>query len=438
MRVAKELGLSLESRSDLYYALLMKDAGCSTNASNMMQILGSDHLSGKADAARDWTRMGWAALQQALSQVKTGKPFLQRVRTLFELAVNQKKNTKIVNQMRSDRGASIARRIGLSEGTAEAIQNLNEHWNGLGQPNGLRKQQIPMLSRIMNLAQTVDVFYSIGGGAHTVAAEDIARSRKGQWFDPDVVNAFCSVASRGSFWADVEDAPRQAPELEPCVSFLKHDEETLDNICLAFADVIDAKSPFTYRHSTGVAGAAVAMARTLALDEDTVALIRRSALLHDIGKLGVPNTILDKPGPLTDAEWSIVYKHPYYSHEILRRVPCFSELSEIAASHHERLDGTGYFRGLTAAEMPLPARILAVADVYDALSAKRPYRDALPREAVMAILSKDVPRALDGTCFEALNCSVDAASDITAELLKLSSNIDGESLAARPARWAAA
>jgi putative nucleotidyltransferase with HDIG domain len=151
-----------------------------------------------------------------------------------------------------------------------------------------------------------------------------------------------------------------------------------------------------------------------------VTLIRRAALLHDIGKLGVSNTILDKPGKLTPGEWDVVRKHPQYSYEILKRISNFSELSEIAASHHEKLNGTGYFRGMAAEQLNLPSRILAVADIYDALAAKRPYRDALPLETVLDIMQKDAPHALDGGCVEALKCSCGDASSITSELYGLS------------------
>jgi putative nucleotidyltransferase with HDIG domain len=223
-------------------------------------------------------------------------------------------------------------------------------------------------------------------------------------------------------WIDVQNASTKVLDLEPRQDLLASDEATLDNICLAFADVIDAKSPFTYRHSTGVAGAAVAIARTFAMSEPEVALIRRAALLHDIGKLSVSNTILDKPDKLTEAEWEVVRKHPAYSYEILKRIPNFRELSEIAGAHHEKLDGTGYFRGIDGDGLSLPARILVVSDIYDALAAKRPYRDALPLESVLKIMERDAPHALDGACFEALKCSVAAATSVASDLYRLSLN----------------
>jgi HD-GYP domain-containing protein (c-di-GMP phosphodiesterase class II) len=140
----------------------------------------------------------------------------------------------------------------------------------------------------------------------------------------------------------------------------------------------------------------------LALPEDQVTLVRRAALLHDIGKLSVPNNILDKPGKLTAAEWETVRLHPYYTQRILERIRGFHDLAFLASAHHERLDGSGYFRNLSAEQLSAGARAIAVADVYDALSSKRPYRSALSKAEVFKIMAADVPHALDGDCFAAL------------------------------------
>lgn len=420
MHVAKEFGLPQDSQADLYYALLMKDAGCSTNASRMYQILGTDDIKAKRDVkTTDWTKLNWESLSYALSHVKTNAPFLERIRAIADVASNQKRNAQELVQMRCERGASIARRIGLSDNTANAIHSLDELWNGAGQPQGLRGEEIPVLSRIMNLSQTVDVFHMAYGVS---GVREMVSARSGRWFDPDLVRAFQSCANRPEVWADVQDFSTRVIALEPKQAVFEANDETIDNICLAFADVIDAKSPFTYRHSTGVAGAAVAIARKLELSEREVITIRRAALLHDIGKLSVSNSILDKPGKLTDEEFSIVKTHPHYTLEILKRIPGFGELSDIAAAHHEKLDGSGYFRNLSAENLSLPARILVVADIYDALAAKRPYRDALPLEKVFEIMGKDAPRALDGSCFEALQSSCDVASSVTQDLLSLAMN----------------
>jgi HD-GYP domain-containing protein (c-di-GMP phosphodiesterase class II) len=421
MRIAEELGLAHDTRADLYYASLMKDAGCSTNASKMFRMLGMDEIKAKRDVkTTDWTKTGFESLQYALSHVKPGAPFLERMRALVDMAKNQKENAHALVSVRCERGAAIARRIGLREGSAEAIFSLDELWSGIGQPEGRRGEEIPVLSRILNLAQNVDVFFMTFGPERAL---DMARKRSGRWFDPDVVRAFESVAARNELWAELSRADELVVGLEPRQDWLVADEKTIDNICLAFADVIDAKSPFTYRHSTGVTGAAVAMAQTFSLPTSEIATIRRAALLHDVGKLSVSNAILDKPGKLTDDEWGVVKQHPYYTYEVLHRIPGFGELSEIAASHHEKLDGSGYFRGLPPERLSLPARILVVADIYDALAAKRPYRDALPLETVLGIMGKDAPKAIDINCFEALKCSVDSATQVTQDLLKLSLNV---------------
>jgi HD-GYP domain-containing protein (c-di-GMP phosphodiesterase class II) len=133
--------------------------------------------------------------------------------------------------------------------------------------------------------------------------------------------------------------------------------------------------------------------------------MRHAGLLHDLGKLSVPNSILEKPGKLDAAEWEIMRLHPYYTWKILSCISGFGELSEVTAAHHEKLDGSGYFRGLRGPQLTLEMRILTVADIFDALSAKRPYRDALPLETVFKILRKDAPHAIDATCLNALEQS---------------------------------
>lgn len=405
MRLAQHIGMSSEEQADLYYALLLKDAGCSSNASRLFNILGTDEIKAKRDVkTTDWTKLGWESLQYALSHVRTGAPFLERVRALLSVAVHQKQQSREMVQVRCERGAGIARQIGLSERTANAIASLDEHWDGRGYPDGLTGKSIPMLSRILNLAQTLEVFLREQGPEEAL---QVAQDRSRRWFDPDLVKAAMSLAKRGSLWEGLEadQVLSIVVELEPRETLMPADEQTLDRICLAFADVVDAKSPFTYRHSNGVADAAVAIAKTLGADQQQTTFLRRAALLHDVGKLAVPNSILEKPGKPTEDEWQCIKKHPYYTLQVLNRIPGFGQLSDVAAAHHEKLNGSGYFRGWGAEQLNLPARILAVADIYDALAAKRPYRDALPLEQVFGIMQKDAPHALDIECFEALKSS---------------------------------
>jgi putative nucleotidyltransferase with HDIG domain len=402
MRIAEQLGLPAEAQADLYYTLLLKDAGCSSNSSRLYHILNADDIRAKRDVkTTDWTKVGWESLHYAITHVATEMPFAERVWRLIQVAATQQRDSCDLVKIRCERGSSIARKLGFSENVAAGIHSLDEHWNGEGYPNGLTKKAIPLAANIANLAQTLEVFWASRGPE---AAMEAAEARSGRWFDPELVKAAISLGKQGHLWNNLESEEliTEVMAQEPQERRLTATEHNIDNICLAFADIIDAKTPFTYQHSNGVADAAVIIAQALGLPEQDVKTIRRAALLHDIGKLGVSNTILEKPGKLTAEEFTEVRKHPFFTYEILRRIPAFADFSTDAAAHHERLDGKGYWRGITGDQMSLAARILAVADVFDALKAKRPYRDALPLEKVFSIMREDAPHALDGPCLAAL------------------------------------
>jgi putative nucleotidyltransferase with HDIG domain len=197
------------------------------------------------------------------------------------------------------------------------------------------------------------------------------------------------------------------PPLEPNDRRIVADDARLDRVAEAFALVIDAKSPYTYRHSTRVAELAVAAASGLGFEGNALRDLRRAGLLHDIGKLAVPNSILDKPGQLTSDERRRVEQHPQLSEQILRRVGRFADIAAVAGAHHEKLDGSGYWRGVSGEAIPPPARVLAVADVYEALTADRPYRGALEPEQAFAILAGDVEQGkLCGDSLASLETSV--------------------------------
>jgi putative nucleotidyltransferase with HDIG domain len=437
MRLGQELGLESDELSQLFYAALMKDLGCSSNASRTFQIMGSDDIAAKRDAKlTDWSRLRRDSIEYGLAHISPHKAFEERMRAFVEYASNQTRTTVELVKIRSERGAALAKRLGLSEDAAEAVHGIDELWNGEGHPHGFRGEDIPRLSRIISLAQTFEIYYRAGGAgqAGVQAALDVARARSGRWFDPQMVLALESLAKRGGPWRDIERAAKVVPTLEPYEGRWLATDETIEDICLVFADVIDAKSPFTYRHSTGVAGAAQAMARSMGLAESEVATLRRAALLHDIGKLSVSNSILDKPAKLDEGEWQTVREHPRYSYEILRRVPGFGAIAGLAAKHHEKLDGSGYWRGLDATQLSTEARILVVADVYDALAARRPYRDALPKEQVLAIMSRETPRAIDAQCFYALTGAYLQAESMADDLARLAKRVGTRATPNEPAR----
>lgn len=219
---------------------------------------------------------------------------------------------------------------------------------------------------------------------------------------------FANIADDDSFWEKLQSENLIADicAYEPPDRILHADQDKLDQIAEAFARVIDAKSPYTSRHSARVAKIALLMAAELDLPSEQRRDLSRAALLHDIGKLAISNTILDKPAKLTDAEWAQMRSHTEYTYRILERVRVFRELAEVASAHHERLDGTGYHRGLPSSEMSQQARLLAVADRYEALTAPRPYRKALLAAEALDLLQGEVGLGIDAVAFQALRTVV--------------------------------
>jgi putative nucleotidyltransferase with HDIG domain len=235
-------------------------------------------------------------------------------------------------------------------------------------------------------------------------ALEMAQGRSGTWFDPQIVKALFSFRSDAIFWERLH-APNLLTEamcFEPQERAVEATEEHLDRLAAGFSQVIDAKSPWTFRHSEGVATVATGIAEVMGFDAKSVRKLRRAALVHDIGKLGVSSLILDKPGKLEPAELAIMRTHPHHTREILSRVSGFKELAEIAAAHHERLDGKGYDRGVDASKLSTEVRILSVSDMFEALASRRPYRQDLTEGEVMGILEKNVGTALDPACVAAL------------------------------------
>lgn len=402
MRLAEALGLDAAARSDLFYALLLKDAGCSANAAHMAALFGADDQVAK----RTSKRVNWArpldAFLWSLRTVAPGGGVAERTARLRAIR-NEGHVTRALMRARCHRGAEIAYKLGFSQATAEAIRALDEHWDGHGQPAGLRGDEIPLAGRIMCLAQSVEVFHASGG---VRAGCRVARKRSGEWFDPALVDALESFGSDDAFWGSLRAA--DVSVFEPPDRLLTADEAKLDQIADGFAAVIDAKSPWTHEHSARVCTIAIDVARRMGFAEGTTRQLRRAALLHDLGKLSISNRILDKPGPLTAEERSRLREHPLLGEQILARVSSFGELAAVASAHHERLDGSGYPRGLSGAALTLPMRVLAVADVYEALISERPYRRAHPPHEALEVMRLDVPLRLDAEVFAALQAFVRA------------------------------
>jgi HD-GYP domain-containing protein (c-di-GMP phosphodiesterase class II) len=400
IHVGREIGLSEQQISELYYTLLLKDLGCSSNAARICQLYMTDDLTFKRDAKYIDGSLP-QALRFVLAHTGLKAGLADRIRALVAAFQTSGTAPKELVETRCQRGADIARKMHFSEAVAQGIQNLDEHWDGNGLPERIAGPGIPVYSRIALLAQVVDVFQT---GSGIEAAYREVQHRAGTWFDPQLVEAFERVAGHPDFWATLRSDKLQNAlyALEPAQEIRTVDEDYLDDIAAAFAQVIDSKSPYTSGHSERVTLFADLIAEETGLPDDKRRWLKRAALLHDIGKLGVSNSILDKKGPLDDDERVEMQRHAAYSEMILSRITAFADLAAIAGAHHERLDGKGYPRGLKAEQIALETRIITVSDIFDALTAERPYRAAMPVSKALALMTDMVGTAIDADCFNAL------------------------------------
>lgn len=405
MAVGTELGLESAALSNLFYALLLKDLGCSSNSAKIHYLFGADDFRVKrAFKTVNLDRLSEGA-PFVLANAGSAAPLSRRLRHVLDVSLGRHGGHTALTRVRCERGADIARQMGFSEPTAAAIRALDEHWDGNGHPYRLAGEAIPLLGRILCLAQTAEVFFGQGGPD---GARRAVTARSGSWFDPATVAAFGRVQERAGFWEGLAgpDLEARVRALEPAHHIVPTDDRRLDRVAEAFARVIDAKSPWTYRHSERVRrfalGAAAQVVGAAAFSEGQLNRLSRAALLHDIGKLGVPNTILDKQGRLTEAEFAAIKRHPAYGERILGRVGPFRELSKLAGAHHERLDGRGYYRAVPGAELAFEVRLLSVADQFEALTAARPYREGLSPDAALGLLHQDAGSGVDPEALAAL------------------------------------
>ncbi len=405
MELARRLDLPLQTRRDLYYGALLKDAGCSSNSAALCDIFGGNDIQAKrARMLTDWSN-DLRAAQFAMEHAAPGSSWFERARRMVTLAGLGPRVAAELVRVRCDRGAEIVLQLGFGSGASEAVRALDEHWDGRGHPRGLSGEQIPVVARVLGLAQILEVFAAAGGPAAGLA---LVRRRSGKWFDPTVVEACRGLESQLASWVarSTHGLRAEVSAAEPGHAALLAGKATLQRVAHVFAGIVDAKSPYTGAHSHRVAELSVGVARALGWSRELVEETRSAALLHDLGKLSVPNSILDKPGPLDPAEWEIMRMHALYTERILEHVQGFEWLAFASAAHHERMDGSGYCRGIGAEQLPELSRVLAVADVYDALSASRPYRHALAQAEAFAIMEREGGSGFCPDCLDALRCTV--------------------------------
>ncbi len=380
-RLGERVGLDDDQRGALFYVATLAWVGCVADTPEVAAWFGDDIAFRRDSFAVDTTPL--AMMPFLLRHAGAGGPPLHRLgRGAAIVATGGAPVTRGL-QSHCVTAAHMAERLGLGEDVARPLRQFFTRWDGKGVPREVGGDEIALPMRLFHLADRAEVYHRTDGVEAAVA---MARARRGAHFDPSVVDAFCPAAPE---LLDPGPAP-DWPELvggDPALA-RPLTEDALDAALTAFGDFTDLRSPSRAGHSRGVADLAAAAAAGLAPGD--VAAVRRAAYLHDVGLHGVPATILDKPGPLTVAERERLRLHAYYASRVLARPPALARIGALAAMTHERGDGSGAPRGLTAAAIPVPARVLAAACAYRAMTEPRPYRPPLTAAQIKDELRADV------------------------------------------------
>ena len=404
MHIAQQMELPLEQRTDLYYAELLKDAGCTTYTSQLAGSWLVDELAAKRDL--QFFRNSRNPLDIAswlFKYVATGAPFPTRATHMLDFLVKGRAFMKEGFESTCHVASRIAQRLGMSKAVQDALMQVFEQWDGRGMPYRIKSDAISVISRIVLVTSFLEVFHRVEGRD---AAKHVALARRGNAFDPSVVDAFLSMAQKESFWRGLEEERvwDSVLSMEPEQSRYQHmGKEKLIDVALALADYADLKSPFLAGRSRRVADLAERIARRMRIPEPEVTHIYRAALVHDIGIVAVPSFVLNKPqDTLTEAEREQVRLHPYHSERILSKVPDLEPIIPLVAAHHEEMDGRGYHRGLRGVQIPLGARIIAVADRFDELTHDAPGSPGRELDQAVDVMGQEVGSRLAPDAFQAL------------------------------------
>ncbi len=383
LRLAERIGLGEEERLAVYYTALLVNVGCHSDAHEQAKWFGDDIVlkSGKYR----YEQRSLAAATSALRLIGSGNPPLHRFRVGLEFTLG---GFREVDRMISGHAALarlLAQRLGLPEAVQQAVASSYEQWDGRGWPGRLKGEAVPVASRLTQLAEFTEVAHRLGG---TGAALALARRRAGGQFDPRLVAVLCQSPEAVFDGLDAVQTWDAVIAAEPSLGVWLTGAQ-FDEALVAVADFVDLKSPYTAGHARAVAALVTGAADTLGLTVAETEELRRAALVHGLGRLGVSNAIWDKPGPLGMGERERVRMQPYLTERMLCQSPMLAPLGAIAVQHRERLDGSGYPRALRAPAISRPARILGAADAYQSMIEPRPYREALTGRQAAVELNAD-------------------------------------------------
>jgi HD-GYP domain-containing protein (c-di-GMP phosphodiesterase class II) len=382
--LARKLDLHEREVAEVFYDSLFEHVGCLGYAHETYRVWGDDLAANRAaqrtnfaDPKELFTTYlptllrdvdGWDRPRVAARFVTQGPGFLKR--------------------SPRPRAKSPPRRPvgwGLPEDVQLGLRQYAEWWNGKGVPAGIKGEEISLTARVVHVASVATKFDALGGPALAVEA---VRQRAGSIFDPAIAATFVSHARELLEVAGLGDPRRRVLDVEPePLRFVPI--ARLPDVSAAFGDLVDLKTPFTHGHSAGVARLARGAGERLGLDDETAGSLEIAALLHDLGRVAISNAVWAKPGPLTSGEWEQVRLHPYHSERILSCTAVLEPIAALAGMHHERMDGSGYHRGCSAAQIPFPARVPAAADALQAMTQARPHRHALTVDEAALRLQHD-------------------------------------------------
>ena len=383
LRLADRIGLEESERSTVYYTALLINVGCHADAHEQAKWFGDDIALKSGKYERDFRSLRAAAATMAL--VGSGNPPLHRFRVGLEFAISGRRDLDGMIAAHSALARGLAERLGLPEAVQEAVGASYEYWDGKGWPGGVAGDRIPVAARLAQFAEFVEVAHRVGG---VDAALALAERRAGSQFDPSLAEVL--RADPETILGELDSAHTWTAviEAEPSLRVTLAGD-AFDGALLAVADFVDLKSPYTLGHARAVAELAGSAAERLGLPDGEVRMLRRAGLVHDLGRLGVSNAIWDKAGLLGVGEWERVRLHPYLTERMLHQSAALAPLAAVAVQHRERLDGSGYPKGLSGGAISRPARILGAVDACRSMREPRPHRPALELEQAAAELEAD-------------------------------------------------
>ncbi len=383
--LGQTLGLGLDVCQVLHDVALLTYCGCHVYGNEAAEWFGDD-IGFREEAGRT-DLVGMSALRLMVRWAGSdGGPSRRLGRTMGLLAT---RGRAITEQMAEHCAAAgqLAARLGLADEVRRGVEQSYARWDGKGAPSGLGGEALSLETRIADVAGCAETMLRLGG---VDAAVEAVTARRGTDFDPAVVDAF--VADAGRILATL-DEHASGPVNEPVPRGDLTNAE-LDAALEALGDYCDLRCPFFAGHARGTAELATGAAEVLQLPAESATVLRRAALVHDMGRAGVSGSVWNKPGPLSQSEMERVRLHPYLVERMFSRPAPLQRIGVLAATHHERMDGSGYHKGVAGAAIAAPARVLAAADAYHAMTQARPYRPALDPDTAARTLQHDASRGL--------------------------------------------